>query len=377
MEWEAEKKRGICMNQKELRRRFRPEKHAIQRIYGCYVSGAGEILSDLDEPLGQMPEEEAEKYLILFKKALSGTIGKNLMDIVFSTQQVADSPEHQLLSRLRDTELKDGEVRRTFYEQVIAALDMEGRNYLILLAYDCYHGRPGGDKIFSYIVCVICPVKDGRLELGYFSGENEFHSSVMPQTVAVPEVGFLFPAFEEGKSNLYHALYYTRRSDGLHPELIDALFHTPPPMSAAQQQETFRMALQEGLGKACTLDVLQGVYTGLWERMEEHKQSRVVEPLEVTAREVGDMLQNCGVDPEGFLMRCRELFGSDAVLYPENLIDSRRFALKAGRATVWVEPEWTHVVKQRVIEGCPYLLVPVSGKMEVNGMVLESENGMV
>ena len=87
------------MNQKEvseLRRRWRPEKSAVSRIYGCYVNSNKEIVSDLDESLGTMPEEEAEKYLGLLKKSLSGTLGKNLIDIVFSTQQVMDSEEQCL-----------------------------------------------------------------------------------------------------------------------------------------------------------------------------------------------------------------------------------------------------------------------------------------
>ena len=100
------------MNQKEvseLRRRWRPEKSAVSRIYGCYVNSNKEIVSDLDESLGTMPEEEAEKYLGLLKKSLSGTLGKNLIDIVFSTQQVMDSEEHKLLSALRSSALKDGQ----------------------------------------------------------------------------------------------------------------------------------------------------------------------------------------------------------------------------------------------------------------------------
>ena len=51
----------------ELRRRFRPDKSAINHIYGCYVNGNREIISYLDEPLGIMPQEESEKYLSLLK----------------------------------------------------------------------------------------------------------------------------------------------------------------------------------------------------------------------------------------------------------------------------------------------------------------------
>ena len=98
------------MNQKEvseLRRRWRLEKSAVSRIYGCYVNCNKEIVSDLDESLGMMPEEEAEKYLGLLKKSLSGALGKNLIDIIFSTQQVMDSEEHKLLSALCSSAYKE------------------------------------------------------------------------------------------------------------------------------------------------------------------------------------------------------------------------------------------------------------------------------
>ena len=96
-----------------------------------------------------MPLEEAEKYLGLLKKTFSGTLGKNLIDIVFSTRQVADSDEHRLLMALRDSRLKDGEVRQEFYQKVIGNLDMGDGNYLILLAHDAY-GVPHRGKTMRY-----------------------------------------------------------------------------------------------------------------------------------------------------------------------------------------------------------------------------------
>ena len=140
------------MNQKELselRRRWRPEKSAVSRIYGCFVNSSHEIISNLDESLGMMPQEEAEKYLGLLKKALSGTLGKNLIDIVFSTEQVMDSEEHHLLSALRSSALKDGEARQAFYRKVIDALDMGDTSYLLLLAHDAYD-VPGAARMTRY-----------------------------------------------------------------------------------------------------------------------------------------------------------------------------------------------------------------------------------
>ena len=110
------------MNQKELnelRRRWKPDKNAISRIYGCFVNSNKEIITDLDESLGMMIQEEAEKYLSLLKKALSGALGKNLIDIVFSTQQVMTGEEHRMLMELRTSGAKDARVRQAFYQKVI------------------------------------------------------------------------------------------------------------------------------------------------------------------------------------------------------------------------------------------------------------------
>ena len=123
------------MNEKgigELRRRFRPDKTSVTHIRGCYVNEKGEIVSEFTQALSLMTEDEAEKMLALLRKALSGSLGKNLVDLSFTTAQVQDSPEHRLLTALRDGE---EEAIHSFYEKVAASLHMES-SYLILLAQD-------------------------------------------------------------------------------------------------------------------------------------------------------------------------------------------------------------------------------------------------
>ena len=159
------------MNEKEiaeLRRRFRPEKTSITHIRGCCVNENREIVSQFDQSLALLSQEESEKFLSLLRKTLSGGIGKNLVDITFTTQQVADSPEHRLLMALRSSALKDEQAVQTFFQQVIGSLSLEG-NYLILLARDAYdvpyRSRDGerqddaSAEVFSYLLCAVCPVK--------------------------------------------------------------------------------------------------------------------------------------------------------------------------------------------------------------------------
>jgi len=375
------------MNQKELgelRRRFRPEKSAVSRIYGCYVNGSSrEIISYLDESLGNMLLEESEKYLSLLKKALSGTLGKNLIDVIFSTAQVADSDEHRLLSALRESELKDGEIRENFYRTVIDALDMGDSNYIILLAHDAYDvprrnkndEADGSDEVFSYILCSICPVKNCKMELGYFPGENEFHSCAAGQVISAPELGFLFPAFDDRAANIYNALYYSRKADSIHQEFLDAVFRTEPPMSAAEQKEAFQDALTGALEEACSLEVFQSVHERLLEKIEAHKESKDPEPLALSVKEIGGILLDCGVPEEraaAFQDQCGEVFGG-AALNPENLIDAKHFDVKTEQATISVDPAYSYLVETRIIDGRKYLLIPAGEGVEVNGLSVELE----
>ena len=370
----------------ELRRRWRPEKNAVSRIYGCFVNSSREIVSDLDESLGMMPQEESEQYLSLLKKGLSGSLGKNLIDIVFSTQQVADSEEHRLLTALRTSQLKDNEVRQAFYRKVIDGLDMGESSYLLLLACDSYDvphrskddsvQADASDEVFTYIVCVVCPIKEGKVELGYFPGDKEVHCAA-GQTVAAPELGFLFPAFDDRAANLYNALFYTRKPSEIHQEFIDAVFRVEPPMSAAEQRDTFETILEDALGADCGIEVAQAIHDQLSSQIREHKESKNTEPLTMTAGAVGKILLECGVTEEkvaAFQTQCGERFGIGAVLNPANLIDPGKYEVKTAQATIQIDPEFSYAVTARVIDGRTYLLLPAE-EVQVNGLPIRVTNG--
>ena len=373
------------MNQKELnelRRRFRFDRTAISRVYGCYVNGAGEIISRIDASLGMMNQDEAEMYLKLLKKALAGTLGKNLIDIVFTTKQVMDSEEHRLLNSLRTSCLQDSFAREDFYQKVIAALNMDGQNYLILLASDRYdvphRGKDGetfeegSEQVFTYFVCCVCPVKDAALALRYDAEMRQFHSTSTGQVVANPVAGFPFPAFDDRSANLYNALYYSADPADLHDELIDALFHTEePPMSAAEQKENFHAVLCQSLDRECSFETVQAVHEQLRERIEAHKESKDPETPALSVREVQGILRDSGVSEQAahaFESGCAESFGEGVVLNPANLIDSPKLVITTPEVKISVDPASGYSIEMRTIGGRNYLLIPADDGVEVNGV---------
>ena len=296
----------------ELRRRMKPDRTNLTAVYGCYVASSGEVLSTFREPFGLMAEEDKEKYLAIFRRALSGTPDRNLLDLSFSTKQVADSDEHRLLMRLRETALDDEQARQQLFQTIIGAVSFE-ENFLILLAHERYDvpfkAKDGarledGSEVFSYFVCAICPVKPGKELLSYIAEEKTFHNRSAGWAAGMPEMGFLFPAFDGRRTNLYNCLFYTHSSGADNQPLIDALFHVQPPMPADEQRDTF---------------------------------------------------------------------GGGAVLNPRNLIDVKKCVLKTPDVSITVNPERPDLVETRTIGGVRYLLIKADEGVELNGIDLAED----
>ena len=371
------------MNDKEIgeiRRHLRRDRSNMTAIYGCYVNQNKEIISEFRESLGIMPENEAEKYFALLKRTLSGSIGKNLIDITFKTSQVAGSPEHQMLMDLRKTGLKDDELRQAFYHKVIESLSFE-TNYLILLGCDTYDvpfkskddetQNDSSEETYTYIVCAVCPVKETKPNLHYVPEEKSFHDGGMTQNCSAPELGFLFPAFDNRATNIYNALYYNHSPKENHQAFVEAIFNTPIPKPAAEQKESFEALLSTAINEDCSLDLVQTIHEQITRRVEMHKESKLPDPLMITKEDMKDVLSACGVPEEKiakFSVDYDEAFGFEADLHPKNIIDTKHFEIKTPDVSIKVDPTRSDLIETRVIGGVKYILICADENVEVNGV---------
>lgn len=371
------------MNEKEIgeiRRHLRRDRSNMTAIYGCFVNDNKEIICEYRASTGIMSENEADKYFAILRKALSGSVGKNLIDLTFKTSQVAGSPEHELLMKLRESKLQDEELRMALYKKMIDTLVLEG-NYLILLGCDSYDvpfkskddtlQNDSADETFTYLICAVCPVKQTKPNLHYVPEEKTFHDGAMNQPVSAPEIGFLFPAFDNRSTNIYNALYYTHNTKENQDALIEAVFNTPVPKPAAEQKKCFEALLTTALGDECNLDVVQTVHEQLCERMELHKESKVPDPLLIDKNVLKDVLTSCGVSETGvakFSVQYDEAFGFEAELHPKNIIDSKHFEIHTPDIAIKIDPTRTDLVETRVIGGVKYIMINADEDVEVNGV---------
>ena len=371
------------MNEKEIgeiRRRQRRDRSNITALYGCYVNDNKEIITQFKQSTGIMPENEGDKYFALLRRTLSGSIGRNLIDISFKTSQVADSPEHKLLMGLRESKCADEELLGEFYKKIIDNVVIEG-NYLILIGCDSYDvpfkskddsfQKDQSEETYTYLICAVCPVKQTKPNLHYVPEEKLFHDGAMNQMVSAPALGFLFPAFDNRATNIYNALYYTHDVKGSQEALIDSLFHTPAPKPAAEQKASFEALLTTSLGDECSMEVMQTVHDEIRQRIEMHKEAKIPDPLMLRKEDVKEVLTGCGISEEHvakFSVDYDEVFGFEADLHPKNIIDNKRFEIKTPDVVIKVDPTRSDLIETRVIGGVKYILICADDNVEVNGV---------
>ena len=362
----------------EIKKQFTPDRCAITRICGCYVNSEKEKQLEMKEAFLSLSDEEMFKYFDIFRKTLSGTIGKNLLNMEFPLQQELEGGTQEFLLKLRDSGLKDEELVTQFYDRVISSYDF-GENYLILLIHAAYD-IPGktndgldmddaSTDVYQYVLCSICPVKLSKAALCYNAQNNTIEERIRDWIVDMPSLGFLFPAFNDRNTDLHSLLYYSKNAEELHQTLIDEILGCVTPLSAKSQKETFNSIIQETLGSDCDYEAVKTIHEKITEMVDEHADEP--EPLTLDKYEVKKLLQEGGAtkeDLEDFDERYDDSVGEKSSFLASNISSARKFEIKTPDVVIQVNPERTDLVETQVIDGRTYLMIEVTDSVEVNGL---------
>ena len=223
------------MNKKEvaeIKRLFHPDRCPITRICGCYVDGEKNKKTKMKDAFLSLPEEEMFKYFEILKKTLSGTIGRNLLDMEFPLVQEAGGGAQEYLMKLRNSQLKDDELLDEFYDKVIETFMYPENYYIILIhgAYDIPKKASDGiemfdasDDVYNFILCSICPVKLTKPGLCYNEDTNSIEQRIRDWFVEMPVTGFLFPAF----TDLFEVIFTLFTAPFIEVIFQDAVFLLP------------------------------------------------------------------------------------------------------------------------------------------------------
>lgn len=369
------------MNKKEIseiKKQFSPANCSITRICGCYVDGEKNKKTELKEAFLSLSEEEMFKYFEIFKKTLSGTIGKNLINMDFPLSQEAEGGTQEFLLRLRNSKLQDDALTEQFYDKIIENYDYAENYYIILIhaVYDIPGKSSDGqemfdasDEIYEHILCSICPVKLSKAGLCYNAETNSIEDRIRDWIVEMPDLGFLFPVFNDRSADIHSILYYSKNAEQLRNTFIDELFGCNAPLSAAGQRDSFNALVEETLGEDCAYDTVLNIHEKLTELIESQKEEP--DPVTLTKSEVKRLFEDCGVEEnklETFDKQFEIAAGEKAALMAANLTNTKRFEIKTPDVIIHVEPDRAELVETRIIDGRRCLVIPMEDNVELNGI---------
>lgn len=375
------------MNKKEIaeiKKRFTKTKCSITRICGCYVDAEKEKRMTLKEAFLGLPEEEMFKYIDIFRKTLSGSIGKTLLNMEFpSEQETREDGTQVFLMKLLESKLQEDDLLNEFYDKVIANYGYP-ENYFIILIHDAYdipkittdgvENFDASEYVYDYLLCSICPVKLTKPGLSYNAETNHIQDRIRDWLVQPPELGFLFPAFNDRNMDIHSLLYYSKNSDELDLAITEHLLGCQMPLPAKSQKETFNAIVEESLGLECDYEVVKSIHENLNQMVEENKENP--EPLALDRADMTKLLEKSGVEDEQiekFEARYDETVGEKESLMAANISNSRKFEVRTPDVTVQVNPERTDLVETKMIDGVPCLVIEINDLVEVNGIQIVSD----
>lgn len=369
------------MNKKEvleIRKQFTPANCAITRIAGCYVDHEKNKKMESKSAFLSLPEDDAFKYFDIFRKTLSGSVGKNLLNLEFPTKQEMPGGAQEFLMKLRKSKLEDDQLLEEFYDRIIESYNY-GENYYIVLIYAMYDipGRASdgtemydaSEEVYEYLLCSICPVSLSKAGLSYHAESNCIQDRIRDWVVGMPDKGFLFPAFNDRSTDIHGVLYYTKKSEDLQQELIEQLLGARMPMSANTQKEKFQMLIEDTLGEDGDYKTIRNIHDALNDMIEEHKEEP--EPLQLDKADVRKVFEQSGVSSEkmeSFDQNYEETAGEKTSLLAENITETKKFQIETPDIVIKVNPGRTDLVDTMVVNGRKCLVIAVDDSLEVNGI---------
>ena len=369
------------MNKKEvleIRKQFTPERCAINRIAGCYVDGDKNIRLMMKEPFGGIAEEESLKYMEIFKKTLSGKIGKTLLNMEFPIEAEKSGGPQDILLHLRDSGLRDDDLLEEFFGSAIEHYNY-GENFYIILIHASYD-VPGkstdntemfdaSEDVYDFVLCSICPVQLSKSGLSYDTNKNLISERTRDWVVDMPLHGFLFPAFNDRGADIHGMLYYTKKENDIQPDFIDSVFGCKVPQTQKTQKEVFNVLTADVLGEDVNFGTVREIHEKLEEIYEENADNP--DPVILGSREVKRIFEESGVPDnklENFENKFATAVGEKENILLDNVAGEKSITVSTPDITIKVNPERLDLIETGIIDGRTCLVIPADCGVVLNGL---------
>lgn len=340
-----------------------PEETPVTKSVSCYVDVSRDMVA-YQKPATflNIEDRQRELFCAFIKKGVTGKIGSTAIELL---------PEENLLERLRDCELNEDSVRKAV--DAIRSNYHTDENYCIYFlygAYDVPDKERDSEEVYRFVLVLIQPCPLSKPAIMYDAPGNTFTGRRSDRILDAPLHTFLWPALDEGHTDIDHAVYYakTEKMVAKSGALIPALFGTNIPLTPSEQKSGFQKMLETAFNNEVPYDAVKGIYDCLAEKCIDMSLSG--EDMRLKPNELADIIIEQGnipeTDQEAAKEAAKEFAGRD---FSVSNIVPQKVTIETESANIKSELSEMFTIERRMIDGKDYYLIPARHS-SVDGLLL-------
>lgn len=348
----------------------------VGKVLSAFIDAEKNIVYKENQLYNTMPSDEAELIMINLKKALSGTLGKNLREYPFPKTEYEEGGAQNFLYKLLDSKLTDDEINEAFLNRIAEKVEYIS-TYAVFAAHCTYSvlKKNRNDDLeedaeldYNFIITAICPV-ELRIDGLIFSDEDQKieKKPTSDRIVGLPTDGFLYPVFSERAPDINSVMYYTKTFKKPNISMVEEFLGCEFVMTANSEKETFQKILSNVVGEELDYDLITTVNDKICEFVDSYTHE--TEPAQVDANKLSSILWESGVSQDKLevIPKVFETATENKPLTAANLID-RKTVVEVEGITVNIGKDSVDKVQTQLIGGRKCLVIALDDAVSVNGL---------
>lgn len=364
----------------EIKRLFGKDSNVVTRIAGCYVDAEKNIKLQFREAFYSLPEEDAFKYEEIFRKTLSGTPGRHLLNLEYTTEQEREGGAHAFLMRLRESGLEEEEPVREFFEALIGHYSYPENYYIILI--DILYDVPGrardnmeledaSEEVYHALLCSICPVSLSKPGLSYHEEKQSIGHRIRDWVVGAPMHGFLFPAFHDRGTDIHALLYFSKKLEEIQKDFVESMLGLSPPLPANEQKEIIQEEICRAFEGSCPYETITGIHEEILEKIEENEAEEEPGPLLLGKKDMLDILERSGA-PQEAIQNYERSEAADIEVMASNILDKKKMEVRTAGINIKVDTAYMQRIRTMEVEGRKCIVIEIDEGVNLNGMKIKA-----
>lgn len=367
----------------ELKRQFKWEndKFYLSRVGVAYakISFDGREIQSMEiKDFSLLSEEEGELYLAAFKKALSGTMGKNLVEYEFSAPVDGEHAAQHRLYAFREDQLKSEDQFRELCEDIINK--GQYTDNVCILAAACEYSVPLKTKNdedtmeeagkYRFVLVSVHPASLTRIGLVYDRPSNSVQRKINDdmQIETAPLDAFLYPCFTDRGADVNHVLYHCKNEKSFNADFVQSFLQCENQVSSLDQKDGFRQVLQGMFDNRLKAETILNLHNNITDDLQENAEETGM--LTYSKGQVRELLEASGADEESLshFSSVYSLVMDDRDIAAVNMTDKSRIVFKTPSIHLSVKNDGASQVSLKLVDGKKYLMIAVDDDVEIDGL---------